>query len=233
MSNSSSRNQPDLMQHQAPPQQQQQQTGNAANPQQPQRQNSQTNPGQQNQGQFNNSQQLQQQPRFSRPSASQQQKQQQQQPSSVDSKRANWNSKPSVLSPLAKEFQPTLMPPQTQTAMGFSYYSQEEALAEALTQIQMMGNPNEFSEGGYSGQSSLNDDNTDCILTVVTDSINEMSTHPANFNRCAKGISEVLKNYMVDAETLGVVVTLLIEQVQEQRVCDFFVHSFSAYVVIN
>jgi len=180
-----------------------QQQERQGNPQQPQRPSSQQQPRRQNQGSPLS------QHGYSSPSNQTRQ----------ESGSGDWNqSKKTTLSPFAKEFQPTMAPrtqchvPPPCPDLGMNYSQDEANLAEALAQIQMM-TPTEFADGPYSGQSSLNEDNADCVLTVVTDSINEMTHNPANFQRCAKAIHEVLKNHVTDTETLGVVVTLIIEQV--------------------
>lgn len=101
-------------------------------------------------------------------------------------------------------------------------FQEESELAQAVAQIQMLSNHNQaapldFCQGPYSSQPGNeidnNSDNMECILSTVTEAITDLTLHPANFSRSAKTITEVLKNYLNDTDTLQVVVTLLVEQV--------------------
>jgi len=123
-----------------------------------------------------------------------------------------------MLSPDAKEFCPS-KPPQTNT--GMMNFQGESELAQAVAQIQMLNhsqsNSVDYPQSPYSNQSGNESDSNEnlehTLLSKVTDAIADLTLHPANFNRCAKTITEVLRNYLRDTDTLGVVVTLLVEQV--------------------
>lgn len=110
----------------------------------------------------------------------------------------------SSLSPYAKEFVPSgLQPTPAMT-------SQQESndLAYAMSQVQVQGQNDSF-------QGLMEElDGSDCILSTVTDMISQVSQDPASLNRCSKVTVDVLKKHLHNDETtLGIVVTLLVEQV--------------------
>jgi hypothetical protein len=126
------------------------------------------------------------------------------------------------LSASAKEFVPT-------TSEAANMTTQEESeLAQAVAQFQLQSQNNEqdvfdFNKGAYATQKQQQkprpppvpvEDYSDYILSTVTDAIMDLTNHPANFNRCAKAVTEVLTNYCNDSDTFSVVVTLLCEQVK-------------------
>lgn len=80
-------------------------------------------------------------------------------------------------------------------------------LAYAMSQVQVQGQ-NEMFQGFIEEL-----DGSDCILSTVTDMISQVSQDPASLNRCAKATVDVLKKHLNDDDTLGIVVTLLVEQV--------------------
>lgn len=80
-------------------------------------------------------------------------------------------------------------------------------LAYAMAQVEVQDQNEQF-------QSFVEElDGSDCILSTVTDMISQVSQDPASLNRCTKMTVDVLKKHSVDECTLGIVVTLMFEQV--------------------
>lgn len=109
----------------------------------------------------------------------------------------------SVLSPFAKEFVPTSF----QASSTTTTMNSQQDLAFAMSQVNVQGQNDSF----HGLVEEL--DGSDCILSTVTDMISQVSQDPASLNRCGKVTVDVLKKYLNDDDTLGIVVTLLVEQV--------------------
>jgi len=107
------------------------------------------------------------------------------------------------LSPSAKEFVPKPYALQN---------SDTANLAMAVAQVQATMH-NQFPSQNQSQSQNDTDNNTDCVLSTITDTINQLTINPPDFQRCAKLTTDVLKQYLNDADDiLGIVVTLLVEQ---------------------
>lgn len=106
-----------------------------------------------------------------------------------------------TLSPYAKEFVPTSFQsqPDQKESVDLSY---------AMSQIQFQDTNDSFQGFGDDLEVS------DCILSTVTDMISQVSRDPPSLNRCIKSTVDVLKKCLNLEDTLGIIVTLLTEQVK-------------------
>ncbi|ODN04764.1 Polyadenylate-binding protein-interacting protein 1 [Orchesella cincta] len=111
-------------------------------------------------------------------------------------------SKKTGFSPFAKEF----VPMSFQQRNNMNPQQETVDLAYAMSQVHVQGQ-NESFQGLVEEL-----DGSDCILSTVTDMISQVTKDPASLNRCAKGVVDVLKKHLNDEDTLGIVVTLLVEQ---------------------
>ncbi|CAL8109911.1 unnamed protein product [Orchesella dallaii] len=118
------------------------------------------------------------------------------------SSESDASAKP-AFSPFAKEFVPKM---SFQQRGNMNPPQETVDLAYAMSQVHVQGQNESF----HGLVEEL--DGSDCILSTVTDMISQVTKDPASLNRCAKGTVDVLKKHLNDEDTLGIVVTLLVEQ---------------------
>jgi len=120
----------------------------------------------------------------------------------------------------ATEFIPK---PQTSPESAIS----TEALALAIAQLnfpdqqqqpahqQEVHDPSSYQhrgDGDSSYAEELSEANEEFVLDTVSECINRLCASPAEFTRCVRDATEVLNQYLGNPETLGIIITLIIEQ---------------------
>ncbi|CAG7823503.1 unnamed protein product [Allacma fusca] len=121
----------------------------------------------------------------------------------------------SALSPLAREFVPRVpqyqQQQQPQGRRSQRGYDQDPSHWEYDAQNMRGPKEDDLYLNQFDHPSDFDAD-ADCVLGTVTDTINQLAMNPADFQRCCLKTTQVLKTYLNDPDTLGVVVTLIFEQ---------------------